>query len=239
MHIQPSLKVAWRILRSLREQVKDPEAYVVHKDIVLEIERILKDISEVKPGLLQPFYALHYYSHGDYYRKEGLLTRLNTDLAFLEAEQESDAPAAFVSTEDFAFAHDEALRKIIVRDYKQLEKVLATEAWKAVIVLCGGLIEGLLLDLLERDATAARQSVKAPKEGNLRRWDLNDLINVAADLKKLPTGIDRLSHSVREYRNLVHPGRELSSDLRVEPEEARIAVEVLRIVVRELKQVGA
>jgi hypothetical protein len=39
---------------------------------------------------------------------------------------------------------------------------------------------------------------------------------------------------VREYRNLIHPGNELRSKLTVGAEEARIAIEILNLIDREL-----
>jgi hypothetical protein len=49
-------------------------------------------------------------------------------------------------------------------------------------------------------------------------------------------GLQKLSHSVRGYRNLVHPGNELRSKLTVAPEEARIALSVLDMLHRELSR---
>jgi hypothetical protein len=77
-------------------------------------------------------------------------------------------------------------------------------------------------------------SPKAPRNTDPTKWDLSDLINVAVDLKLVRTGVEKLSHSVREYRNLVHPGNELRNKLTFDAEEARIAIEVLDMVHREL-----
>ncbi len=46
------------------------------------------------------------------------------------------------------------------------------------------------------------------------------------------------SHSVREYRNLVHPGKEIRSGLEFDAEEARIALEVLHMLDRDLSPLG-
>ncbi len=45
---------------------------------------------------------------------------------------------------------------------------------------------------------------------------------------------DKLSHSVRQYRNLIDPGNELRQQLLFGHEEARIALEILNMVDREL-----
>jgi len=43
------------------------------------------------------------------------------------------------------------------------------------------------------------------------------------------------AQSVREFRNLVHPGREVRQQIAFDAEEARIALEVVNILCRELK----
>lgn len=105
---------------------------------------------------------------------------------------------------------------------------------KSVIILAGGAIEAILLDLVQADEAPAKGSGKAPKEPNVTKWDLKDLISVCVDLKLVTAGVERLSSPVREYRNLVHPGNELRTKLTFSAEEARIALEVLNIVHRDL-----
>lgn len=155
----------------------------------------------------------------------------------LKGPKKKISPLVTFTTKDFSFIKDKKLREIIERDYSEIVKDLATECYKSVIILCGGSIEALLLDKLKENKQAAKKSNKAPKEGDIEKWDLNDLINVATDIKIIKNpAINKLSHSVRDYRNLVHPGKELRSGLKVEPEEAKIAFEVLNILIREFKK---
>ena len=51
----------------------------------------------------------------------------------------------------------------------------------------------------------------------------------------MTAGIEKLSESVREFRDLVHPGREVRQRLSFGMEEARIALDVVNILRRELK----
>ena len=60
------------------------------------------------------------------------------------------------------------------------------------------------------------------------------LILVSVDLKLVQPGLDKFSHSVREYRDLVHPAVEVRSSLQVNREEATIAIEILNMLHREL-----
>jgi len=96
-------------------------------------------------------------------------------------------------------------------------------------------IEATLLDLLLTDPAAACAAKGAPKgKPDLRKLDLSDVIRVAVELGIVGPGLDRLSDTLRQYRNLIHPGVELRSGLSPQKEEARIALGLLDLLHREL-----
>jgi hypothetical protein len=103
-----------------------------------------------------------------------------------------------------------------------------------VIILSGGSIEAILMDLLMKNQSAVLGAVNAQKgKSDITTWDLVHAINVSVELGLVSSSIDRLSHSVREYRNLIHPGNEMRNKLTFDKEEARIALEVLNMVHRD------
>ncbi|TMC00327.1 MAG: hypothetical protein E6J42_01145 [Chloroflexi bacterium] len=135
---------------------------------------------------------------------------------------------------EFAFVKDGSLRVCLERDYAEIQRAYDAKCWKSVIILSGGAIEAILLDLLQADPARALQATGAPKRPDLTKWDLADLINVAVELNLVAAGVDKLSHPIRSYRNLVHPGNELRTGLKFGGEEAKIALEVLHILHRDL-----
>jgi hypothetical protein len=139
---------------------------------------------------------------------------------------------------DFTFVTDERLRSIIQRDYDELQKVKGANATLSRIILCGRIIEALLLDAMLRNPSKANAAKNTPKEKGkpmpCENWSLNDLLEVAIELGFVRAGHEKQSHGVREFRNLVHPGWELRSGLSVQDPEANIAEEFLRIVLRDL-----
>jgi hypothetical protein len=130
---------------------------------------------------------------------------------------------------DFIISPD--LRSIIERDIKELNLCIRQGTVKVIIVLCGSIIEAILLDLLSLHESESLSATKKGK-GPIYRWNLENLIDVALELNLINTGVTMFSHSLREYRNLIHPGRELRDNLKVAPEEAAIAVQVLKMVLR-------
>ena len=104
-----------------------------------------------------------------------------------------------------------------------------------MIVLSGSAIEAILTDLLLRDPRKAQAATKAPKhKPDITRWDLADLIHVCVEVGYVSPGVEKLSHAIREYRNLIHPGSEIRHKLIFGVEEAKIAMEILHIIHRDL-----
>jgi len=175
------------------------------------------------------------------YSIAAILTHLNSNIGRLRARLNELSPTISVDTESFSFIMNSGLRDILVRDYQHLHKCLAAACWKPAIILAGGSIEAILLDALKRDPRRAMTCPSAPKwdDGNpmpLDKWPLASLIRVAADLHLVAGGVVGLSETVREYRNLIHPALEIRSDLKPEEHEANIALEVLKILIRDFSR---
>lgn len=97
------------------------------------------------------------------------------------------------------FINDKFKRKIIFRDIAQSYYLVKMGCYKPGIILAGGVIEELLKLFLEKNG-------KKPKSNNF-----NDYIKSCEQLGLLKSGISKLSHSVREFRNLVHLDNEKSN----------------------------
>ena len=197
-----------------------------------EFDRIYQDI----PGLLPSLNIERHRLPRDpnLYRKQGILSMLALAVGKLKVAVDTPESTPVTQSRQFSFVKDASLRQIIERDYVEIQKAYVASCWKSVIILCGGTIEAILTDLLVADEPAAKGSAKAPNKGDISKWDLADLINVGVDLLLVKPGVEKLSHSVREYRNLVHPGNEIRNKLTFDEEEARIAIEVLHMLHRDL-----
>jgi hypothetical protein len=230
-----SLRGQLRVLGASSEKeyllIKDPNL------IVLQME--LNNIQDEFPGLIPNFDKQLYFSHNGsggvrLYHATGILSVIEMVLARLEAVIDESKGTPVIETKEFGFIAERKLRGILERDYAEIQRAYVSECWKSVIIVSGSAIEAILLDRLQTEVAKARSSSKAPKESDLTRWDLAQLIDVTVDLWPDLAGVEKLSHSVRGYRNLVHPGNEIRTGLTVAREEARIALEVLNLVHREL-----
>lgn len=91
---------------------------------------------------------------------------------------------------DFAFIADERFQKILERDYEELQLLCPQTATKSVVVLAGGIIEGLLFDAL---VASGKWTFEKACESFLK-----DMINPA--LHKGIIKEDRLTDTARKLR---------------------------------------
>lgn len=235
------LRENFHALRDIKQIVEEAggRGGVIESNLVKEYERFLDAAQTDLPGLLIPLRSDEFYSHAggarnQYYKYGGILVHISRNLGKLKVRVDSQDQTPVTVSKSFHFVADNDLRHILDRDYQELQRCIVGGNWKSAIILSGGSIEAILLDLLVRNETVAKSSTRAPKEDSLNKWGLNDLIEVAVKEELINGGVATLSHSVREYRNLIHPGVELRKGLKVEPEEAKIAMSVLDMLIREL-----
>jgi hypothetical protein len=135
------------------------------------------------------------------------------------------------SAGSLTFVSDMKLREILEADLAELRGAYAAGCLKSTIILCGAAIEALLVDALSRHTA---NQANTPSYATLLEWGLAKLIDKAIEYNLIRAAAAKFSHSVREYRNLVHPGRVVREGLAINVEEARIAIEILNIVCRDL-----
>jgi hypothetical protein len=210
-------------------------------NLVNEYQNFLSQAEQDLPGLLKPFNDNDYFSHSNdsrsrYYHAEGIQAHIGRNLGILRVRKDRASENPVTVSRSFDFVSDPQIKRILERDYGEIQRNIISGNWKSAIILSGGSIEALILDHLHNDEQMAKASPEAPSEPNLDKWHLNDLIEVAVETHMVGDEVAKLSHSVREYRNLIHPGVEVRTNLKVEPEEAKIAVEVLNILIRELSE---
>jgi len=138
----------------------------------------------------------------------------------------------------FDFIKKKKLVPILLRDYTEILRCIKSECWKSAIILCGSAIEAILYDLLKQNESEALSAKSAQKSKGsvlpLEEWKLNFLINTASELSLVSRGVKGLSHTTREFRNLIHPLKEMNENYKLEKEEAENAFTTLRILIRDL-----
>jgi hypothetical protein len=128
------------------------------------------------------------------------------------------------SDSDFGFIQNDQVKALIQRDCLEIKQAVKARCWKSAIILSGGVMEAALLDAISSNTNRS----------SLRGLSFEKLIDKAVDLRLVTPAVNKLSHSVRQYRNLVHLEAEMDQGLSCDQGEADIACDILRLVWRDL-----
>ncbi len=157
----------------------------------------------------------------------------DTETAFINKEFPSLSLSPIVSDPALLNALDKRIEEI---KHSLLRAPLAT------IFLCGSTLEGLLLDTGTANIKRFNTAKAAPchKETGkvlpLHEWSLAALIDVAHELGMLSLDIKKHGHSLRDFRNYIHPRQQIASKFSPDAHTAKISWQVLQAAIADLSK---
>ena len=132
--------------------------------------------------------------------------------------------------DEFNFVADYKYRSLLLRDFEELKKCLDIKASKSVLILSGSIIETVLLEFFTHNLPG-----NLTKQQLLRK-SLADLINLAESIDLISKQSKELSTVVKNYRNLIHPGREVRTNEQFDFDTATVSFSLVKIILKEVKQ---
>jgi hypothetical protein len=148
-------------------------------------------------------------------------------------------------TAELKFIRDKELRTSLMLDISSVNSDLSNQEWKSATVLAGSTVEALLLWAIRKATAAARAaavtsavangSLTQRPDNNVLKWDLHEYIEVAVELSIVTADTAQQTRLGKDYRNLIHPGKEQRKRMKCDRATALSAVAALEHVVRDLK----
>lgn len=124
---------------------------------------------------------------------------------------------------------------------EEIKICLGAKASLSVIFLSGSTLEGILLGLAlkrPKDFNLAKSAPK-DKEGKVRNfpdWTLSNFIDVSHELNLLKEDVKKFSHSLKDFRNYIHPYEQMSSKFSPDEQTAKICFQVLKAAINQLSK---
>jgi hypothetical protein len=158
----------------------------------------------------------------------------------------SAAPTAITSTTDAPpdfskLITDPQMQEILKRRWLECTACIAANAPLAATVMMGGLLEGLLLARVNRETNKAPifTAAAAPKDKQsktlaLKEWTLQHYIDVAHELKWISVTAKDIGVVLRDYRNYIHPHKELTHGISLNKSDAALLWEISKSITRQL-----
>ncbi len=137
---------------------------------------------------------------------------------------------------------DARMRNILIRRWQECFICSAAGAPLASTVMMGGLLEALLLARVNKETNKAPifKATKAPKEKitgktlSLNEWTLRHYIDVAHELGWISQSAKDIGEVLRDYRNYVHPYKELSHGINLSPDDSNLFWEICKSIAKQV-----
>jgi hypothetical protein len=111
----------------------------------------------------------------------------------------------------------------------------------SAIVIIGSSLEGILLGFASKNPKDFNQTNVAPKdkEGKVKsfhEWSLGNYIDAANEIGLLKEDVKKFSHTVRDFRNYIHPYEQISKNFNPDIHTAKLCWNVLKVAMIQLSK---
>ena len=136
---------------------------------------------------------------------------------------------------------DRKMQMILVRRWQETIRCIEADAGLAATVMMGGLLKALLLarvnQLTDKKPVFTAKAAPRDKEAKtlpLSEWTLRYYIDVAHELGWITLPAKSVSEVLRDYRNYIHPQKELSHGVQLTQNDARMFWSVFKSVTNQV-----
>lgn len=134
---------------------------------------------------------------------------------------------------------DAGLLPIMESRLQEVHKCMQSNAPLAAIILCGSILEGLLLGQACQSPAKFNQANSSPKDKTgfvkkFHEWTLENLINVAHEIGFLKLDVKNYSVVLRKFRNYIHPLEQFTAQFNPDKHTAQISLQVLKAAIADL-----
>ncbi|WP_411725371.1 hypothetical protein [Methyloglobulus sp.] len=133
--------------------------------------------------------------------------KINIDYSVISKEELKPLPPP-----DFlSLGLEPGIGEILKHRWDEAQRCVDSKAFLAATIVMGSLLEGLLLAVCQKKPAEVNTCSCAPKDSSSGKvkhfadWKLSEMIDVAHEVGWLGLDVKKFSHSLREFRNMIHP----------------------------------
>lgn len=130
---------------------------------------------------------------------------------------------------NFDFINDQRFKELLLRDYQELKSSFDNKLSKSVLILSGSIIEASLIEYFIQNLPTGQT------EEQLLKMSLSDLITLSETEGLLSSTEKNLASVIKDYRNLIHPGRQIRKNEKYDFETASIANSLVTIILNAMR----
>jgi hypothetical protein len=125
---------------------------------------------------------------------------------------------------------------------QEIKKAIQYKSALSCVILSGSVLEGILLGFASSKMKEYNQCDISPKNRETQKvlpynqWSLSNFIDVSHKLGYLGLDVKKYSHSLRDFRNYIHPYEQMVSKFNPDIETAKISWQVLKAAITDLSK---
>lgn len=151
---------------------------------------------------------------------------------------EDDAIREFIENID-----NEQIKLILKRDLAEINICSKNKAHKSILLLCGGVVEAILYQLLSNRRDDARRYFDDLNRNNspdrvgleIEEWFLTDMLKVSEHLGIIDRHFTGKAREITNYRNIIHPSNEIRNQITQIDHLAPISIELVKMLILAVK----
>ena len=131
---------------------------------------------------------------------------------------------------NFDFITDPRFKELLISDFQELKNCLDNKSSKAVLILSGSIIEACLVEYFLQNLPNGKS------ESDILKLPLGNLIEISESVGLLTKTEKNLASVIQDYRNLIHPSRQIRKEEKYDFETASIAYSLVSIVLKAIEK---
>ncbi len=172
---------------------------------------------------------------------EGVTPKVKEITATIPEPEPSQKQFAIPFPDFVKLTGDSTLAPYLRSRWKEVVICVDSGAHLSAIILMGSILEGVLLSLVANNPGQANTTTAAPKDKSggvkkIRDWTLSNLIDVSHECGWIQLDAKRFSHTLREYRNFVHPWEQRARKEVPDEDTCKICWEVVNAAIRDIQK---
>mgnify|MGYP007079437999 FL=1 len=124
----------------------------------------------------------------------------------------------------------------------EIQNSIKSNSPLSCVILCGSVLEGILLGVASNRMKEFNKCEISPKNKKTQKvltfneWSLANFIDVSFKLGLIDLDVKKYSHSLRDFRNYIHPYQQMISRFNPDIETAKISWQVLKAAITDLSK---
>jgi len=180
------------------------------------------------------------------------VVRTGKEISFTKADKINFETKKEVNEEDFINQEfdevsifelnlDGIISDILNKRILEIKANIKANASLSAVVMIGSTLEGILLGFASKNPKDFNQANAAPKDKDgktklYQDWTLSSFIEVAYELRLIQEDVKKFSHSLRDFRNYIHPFEQMSTGFNPDIYTAKLCWNVLKVAMIQLSK---